>query len=216
MLEHQQLQLVSGLQELYRRLQQGQGWSGAPLPEAANGSPLTHDILERLGALQQDLPGGSTDFTEDFNAMQSILLSKGSGLMQRQTSFDTISEMDSPLFEPMQKAPNFTNPFAQHFPPTPPNQSPHPTFVKTSSPLKTQSFVTSDFSDASWQMDPNDMNMDFTTYDTSMMDIHAQGLAIAQAQMFQNAAGSINPSQLMRPWNTAGTSQSFYEGGLYT
>lgn len=215
MLEHQQLQLVAGLQELYRRLQQGQGWSGAPLPESANGSPLTHDILERLGALQQDLPGGNADFTEDFNAMQSILLAKGVGYMKRETSFDTISELDSPLFEPMQKAPNFTNPFAQHFPPTPPNRSPHPPFVKTSSPLKTQSFVAPEFTDMTWQADPSEMNMDFSTYDATMMDLHMQGLVNAQAQMYQNTATSIDPAYLNRPWN-GNVQQQFYQGGLYT
>ena len=54
MLENQQAQLVVGLQELYKRTQNGQGWTGAPLRETSQGLPLTHDILERLGALKQE------------------------------------------------------------------------------------------------------------------------------------------------------------------
>lgn len=51
MLEQQQVWLVSGLQELYNRAVQGQGWPGEPLKLEPNGFPLTHDMLVRLGAL---------------------------------------------------------------------------------------------------------------------------------------------------------------------
>lgn len=53
-LEFQQTRLIKGLQELYRRTQNDQGWSGAPLDESENGAPLTHEILERIGALKRD------------------------------------------------------------------------------------------------------------------------------------------------------------------
>lgn len=54
MLERQHTQLIAGLQELYRRTQYGQGGNG-PRSEPINyGQPLTHNILEGLGVLQQD------------------------------------------------------------------------------------------------------------------------------------------------------------------
>ena len=66
MLERQHAQLIAGLQELYRRTQSGEGWTGAT-PEPVNyGQPLTHKILEALGVLNQDEwddnggPDGST------------------------------------------------------------------------------------------------------------------------------------------------------------
>lgn len=51
MLKSQQSQLVTGLQELYRRSQCGEGWTGPALKETVKGTPLTHDILQHLGAL---------------------------------------------------------------------------------------------------------------------------------------------------------------------
>ena len=51
MLERQHAQLVAGLQELYRRTQNGDGWKG-PHSESVNyNPPLTHKILETLGVL---------------------------------------------------------------------------------------------------------------------------------------------------------------------
>ena len=51
MLEQQQTWLVHGLQEMYRRACEGEGWPGEPLRCEPNGHPLTHDLLTRLGAL---------------------------------------------------------------------------------------------------------------------------------------------------------------------
>lgn len=53
MLESQHDQLAKGLQELYRRMIRGKGWPGAPLATSITGNPLTHEVLERLGILQQ-------------------------------------------------------------------------------------------------------------------------------------------------------------------
>ncbi|KNG87784.1 hypothetical protein ANOM_004620 [Aspergillus nomiae NRRL 13137] len=56
MMEEHQSQMVDGLHELYRRSVDGEGWPGPPLavrPEA-EGQPLTHDLLSRLGVLDQD------------------------------------------------------------------------------------------------------------------------------------------------------------------
>ncbi|KAJ5920755.1 hypothetical protein N7466_009081 [Penicillium verhagenii] len=57
MLEQQQIWLVHGLQELYRRATKGEGWSGAPLKLEPNGLPLTHDLLTRIGVLDDSGSG---------------------------------------------------------------------------------------------------------------------------------------------------------------
>jgi hypothetical protein len=142
MLESQQAQLVTGLQELYKRTQNGQGWIGSPLKETSHGAPLTHDILERLGALKQDGHATGEIFEEDLTLMQQRLIANGAGFMQRETSSDSDSETaPSPMFEQMPQKPVFTDPFSLHsFPPTPPNQSPYPRNARTvSSKMQTYS-----------------------------------------------------------------------------
>ena len=112
MLENQQTQLVSGLQELYKRMQNGQGWTGAPLKESG-GVPLTHDILERLGALKQEGHNTSDTFEEDLNALQQRLIASGATMMQREASHDGSSESAaSPAYDPAPQHTHFTNPFA--------------------------------------------------------------------------------------------------------
>lgn len=136
MLENQQSQLVVGLQELYKRVQNGQGWVGAPLKETSHGGPLTHDILERLGALKQENHTESECFEEDLSAMQQRLISNGAGYMQRSNSTDSDSEPDqSPVFEQMpSRRSELTNPFGTNrFPPTPPTTSPYMRSASTSS-----------------------------------------------------------------------------------
>lgn len=93
MLEQQQSQLVSGLQEMYRRLLAGQSWSGPTLSES-NGHPLTHDILAALNLLEtkHDGSGDMETFEEDCQKLQSRLLSEGAGYMQRRGSFSSESE----------------------------------------------------------------------------------------------------------------------------
>ncbi len=54
MLERQHAQLIAGLQKLYRRTQNGDGWTGPRLEDENHGQPLTHKILEALGVLQTD------------------------------------------------------------------------------------------------------------------------------------------------------------------
>lgn len=132
MLESQQAQLVMGLQELYRRSQTGEGWLGAPLKDAGNGAPLTHDILERLGALKPEGHSSPDAFEEDLQAMQQRLVATGAGFAphQRDSSPDTSSELaQSPVFEsmPYQRTPPLLSAdfFAPtRFPPTPPHHSP--------------------------------------------------------------------------------------------
>jgi len=61
MLERQQVQLVSCIQQLYRRLRTAGLWEPS-LPENSNGQPLTHDILAALDLLQHKADGRSTKF----------------------------------------------------------------------------------------------------------------------------------------------------------
>lgn len=54
LLERQHAQLTAGLHELYRRTQNGEGWTGPHLEAVNHHQPLTHKILEGLGVLQID------------------------------------------------------------------------------------------------------------------------------------------------------------------
>jgi hypothetical protein len=126
MLEQQQAQLVAGLQELYRRTQNGQGWEGAPLKQSSHGSPLTHDILERLGALKSGMSSSEPEqFEEDLNILQRRLLANGAGFMQRASSDSGSDSGHSPAFSQQPQKVPFTDPFSlSKLPPTPPSQSP--------------------------------------------------------------------------------------------
>jgi hypothetical protein len=66
-LEQQQAQLVTGLRELYHRLQAGEEWPGMPLEIKDGRHPLTHDILKRLDLLvsTDDALIEHKDFEED-------------------------------------------------------------------------------------------------------------------------------------------------------
>ncbi|OQD71366.1 hypothetical protein PENPOL_c001G04010 [Penicillium polonicum] len=65
-LEEQQGWLIHGIRELYRHVQAGDGWPGERLNCEANGQPLVHDMLSRLGSLNQP---GSTIFPESEHNM---------------------------------------------------------------------------------------------------------------------------------------------------
>lgn len=93
MLEQQQSQLVSGLQEMYRRLQGVGAWSGDALVEH-NSHPLTHDILAALDLLEtkHDGSGELESFEDDCGKLQSKLLADGAGLANRRGSVSSESE----------------------------------------------------------------------------------------------------------------------------
>ncbi|KAF7590787.1 hypothetical protein BBP40_002355 [Aspergillus hancockii] len=116
MLEQQQAWLVYGLQELYRRTSEGDGWPGEPLKCEANGHPLTHDLLTRLGALDQSK---GERFEENTESMQQDLWKQNAGHMQRQDSSDGSSESaHSPVLPS-----RFSDTFSRQ-PLTPPTFSP--------------------------------------------------------------------------------------------
>lgn len=131
MLEQQQAWLVYGLQELYRRTRDGHGWPGEPLKCEANGHPLTHDLLTRLGALDQTK---GEHFEENTETMQQKLWKQKPGNMQRQESSDGSSESaQSPV-----GSSRFSDAFSAHrLPPTPPSFS--PSSRSTQPPIKSES-----------------------------------------------------------------------------
>lgn len=116
MLEQQQAWLVHGLQEMYRRSIEGEGWPGDRLKPEPNGHPLTHDLLTRLGALDHSK---GEHFEENPDALQHDLWRHG---MQRQDSSDASSDSAQ---SPVSRS-RFSDAFPsqQTLPPTPPAYSP--------------------------------------------------------------------------------------------
>ncbi|KAJ5152888.1 uncharacterized protein N7482_009366 [Penicillium canariense] len=129
MLEQQQAWLVNGLQELYRRSIEGEGWPGDLLKPEPNGHPLTHDLLKRLGALDHSK---GERFEENPEAMQHELWRNG---MQRQESTDGSSDSPhSPLARSRYSSDTFSS--QQTLPPTPPAYSPTHHVVHTQPQIK--------------------------------------------------------------------------------
>ncbi|MCJ1246670.1 hypothetical protein MMC30_003879 [Trapelia coarctata] len=52
-------QLTEGLQFMYLRCRSGQGWEGMPVKSDAKGRPLVHEILERMGVVDQQMDSSS-------------------------------------------------------------------------------------------------------------------------------------------------------------
>lgn len=227
MLESQQAQLVAGLQELYKRVQNGQGWTGAALKETSSGSPLTHDILERLGALKQD--GNTHDtFEEDLNTLQQRLIADGAGFMQRQPSHDSHSHTDSsapsPIsYEPVvHHRPNFSNPFnLNQLPPTPPNQSPYPQNARAVPPTKSHTYphatnMHSNLSSWTTPVPEFDDSMDFMTqFESPMVDPSSStsvDLSSFSPAMFQDQMmpAAINPCLTMKDWPSQEDFQRYF------
>ena len=207
MLEGQQIQLVSGLQELYKRLQNGQGWLGSPLKESGAGVPLTHDILDRLGALKQDGHHTSDLFEEDLHALQQRLIASGATMMQSEGSHDGNSESaPSPAsFDSIHQNIHFSNPFpTQMFPPTPPNQSPYPQQVRTALPPKSNTYPqpgAMPHSNLSWSTTVPEFEegMDFVNqYDSPMLDGDMNFSQFGSPMIGNQAA--INPFFTMKDW----------------
>ena len=48
-------QLTEGLQYMYLRSRSGQGWEGSPVKSDSKGRPLVHEILERIGVVDQQM-----------------------------------------------------------------------------------------------------------------------------------------------------------------
>jgi hypothetical protein len=63
MLERQQLQMIAGIQELYRRLRNNEAWPCFVAEDDLGPQPLTHKVLETLGILPG--PWDETDYVRD-------------------------------------------------------------------------------------------------------------------------------------------------------
>lgn len=119
MLEQQQGQLVTGLQEMYHRMLAVQQWQGPVLSEAT-GQPLTHDILSALGLLEKKGDGSDEmlAFEEDCEKLQSRLLADGAVLTTRKGSLDSDSDRElhahdsSPSTPAVSKSPLFPDNFS--------------------------------------------------------------------------------------------------------
>ncbi|MBA7571947.1 hypothetical protein ES708_13717 [subsurface metagenome] len=109
MLEQQQGQLVSGLKEMYHRLQKASAWDGPALDEST-GQPLTHDILLALDLLEpkHDDSGEHEAFEENTEKLQARMIAEGAGFAHRRGSFSSDSEHshhDRPKISPRQETP---------------------------------------------------------------------------------------------------------------
>jgi len=93
MLEQQQSQLVSGLKEMYHRLQKASAWEGPSLDESS-GQPLTHDILSALNLLESkhDDSGEVEVFEEDCDKLQSRMVTEGANFVHRRGSISSDSD----------------------------------------------------------------------------------------------------------------------------
>lgn len=94
LLEQQQIQLVSGLQEMYHRLQKASAWHGKPL-DVSSGRPLTHDILAALKLLESKNDGSCEleAFEENCDKPQSRLVSKEAEFAHRRGAISSDSEL---------------------------------------------------------------------------------------------------------------------------
>lgn len=107
MLERQQVWLVRGLRELYRRTIESGVWPGDSLELETNGHPLTHDLLARLGVLDQskgfrfeeDTQSLCSRDPDDARGSPSLLPNRASFSLD--TSVHQHMPMASPVGEPM-------------------------------------------------------------------------------------------------------------------
>ncbi|KAH0542396.1 hypothetical protein FGG08_003241 [Glutinoglossum americanum] len=132
-LENNQPLMVAGLQEMYKRMVASGTWEGLPLKESLHGTPLTHDILEKLGVLKKDHEGNTEYFEDDPEMIKVNLFAHGAQAMQRQGSEVSGSSSDrdhsafnSPVFDnanPVHGYSQFSDYDITQTPPTPPTLS---------------------------------------------------------------------------------------------
>lgn len=73
MLESHHSLVVKALQKLYKNCVNNEGFPGEPLAESANGHPLTHEILDRLGLIRQAEETDEPDEeSEDLQYLKSL------------------------------------------------------------------------------------------------------------------------------------------------
>ena len=221
MLEQQQMQLVNGLQELYKRSVCGQSWIGPVLQDLGTGPPLTHDILESLGVLKQYTRSDVGGFEDDLEVLQRKLIAGGASFEQQQDSPETepdtspiqMSPIQMSFFESLPQKNVFNDSFMPSQMPTPPVQSPQPRSMMTSyldtqlPPEMAQTLYTSPQKMTSmnpgvlqhpqtWAGAPTiyDDSMDFQQYDRSVNFVN-----VKLEQQQRPVAMGDNPSNLAFP-----------------
>lgn len=226
MLEQQQSQLVTGIQELYKLTIEGGSWVGELLKDGTNGHPLTHDILERLGALKQDGHTSEEPFEENTEVMQQRLIANGAGPMQRQASPDSGSEhAHSPLLDNTYKQSLPNDAFkVGSVPLTPPNDvsmyaptvnSQQMDYLPDSTmmqPMQTPSSIPPSM--LQWPAPvPNlDDNIDFLRKYDSPLNLDTFSSQLMQSQF---AMASMTPNELsMRDWNGVDAMKSPFDPTL--
>lgn len=174
MLEQQQAWLVHGLQELYRRSTEGEGWPGDLLKPEPNGHPLTHDLLTRLGALDHSK---GERFEENPEVMQHDLWRNS---MTRQDSTDGSTDSPhSPVARSRFSSDAFSSHSQQTMPPTPPTYSPS----SRAAPMQQQIKIEPKMSTA-----PTPQSQ----YALSMQDV-VNPLALQGAPQWPGNNGGFNP-----------------------
>lgn len=209
MLVTQRALLVTGVQELYRRLQNGEGWIGPPLEETVTGTPLTHDILARLGALKEEGHVLVKSSEVHINALQLKLIPLGVEFMGHEEPFNGNSHIDhshsSTLDQVAQKAPTLGGPFPDtRLPATTPNQNSNAPSARISSSFNSEQHTApavdhafagscpvgvSDFADG----------IDFTMYDSLAADPIIGQMNFTDAILYTQGM-AINPYVTIRDW----------------
>ncbi|KAL8781165.1 MAG: hypothetical protein Q9213_006133 [Squamulea squamosa] len=88
-LEQQCAQAINGLRKGYQILVENDVWPGGALELRPNGHPLTHDMLDSLGALRLDTPLRHDRFEEDTEKLQQKLIDDDKERFERQQSPDS-------------------------------------------------------------------------------------------------------------------------------
>lgn len=180
MLEHQQAQLVLGLQELYRRLQDGEPGDSGHLAEVFHDTPTTHELLEWLGALHHGEHDGPDKFYDDPYMMQAVAILENTDSAKRDASFSSIqSEMDpstsfeTEAFQTELDFPSLKESYASQasFVDSPQEFSVEPTlpltYTTTVEPARS-------FSQVTWQQDLTNHSADFDAYKSWIYNTEAQ------------------------------------------
>lgn len=97
MLERQQSQLIAALEEMYRRMQMAQAWTGPALREL-DGRPLTHEMLAALNVLEIDEQSseGSSWVSDSDQPFQMDFLPDFNNHVQENNSLDFNSTAKTP------------------------------------------------------------------------------------------------------------------------
>ena len=70
-------QLTEGLQSMYIRSRTGRGWEGLPVKSDAKGRPLVHEILERIGVVDQQTDTTDAATEEEQGSVSNMSMDLG-------------------------------------------------------------------------------------------------------------------------------------------